>query len=184
MKLPLIARTMSRGSLAVLPLIAAIVLSACGGNPAGSSATRATGSSIGSLPLASRIIPASMLPSKLASHRPTVLLFMATGCASCAGQVADLQQAMAGHPGVQVIGVDIVSFDNPAILRSFLEAQDLDRAPLLWTIDTDGSVLSKYGVQQLDATIGIDRTGVVRFQNPGAADSAQLAGQLAALERA
>ncbi len=109
---------------------------------------------------------------------------MATGCASCAAQVADLQQAMVGHAGVQLIGIDIVSFDNPTILRSFLEAQDLDKAPFLWTIDTDGSVLSRYGVQQLDATIGIDRAGVVRFRNPGPADSAQLGGQLAALERA
>ena len=109
---------------------------------------------------------------------------MATGCASCAAQVADLRQAMAGHSGVEVIGIDIVSFDSPTILRSFLEAQDLDNAPFLWTIDTDGSLLSRYRVQQLDATIGIDRAGVIRFQNPGPADSAHLAGQLAALERA
>ncbi len=183
MRLPLIARAMSRARLAVVPVVAALVLSACG-NPSGSSASPATSSNTGSAPLASRILPASALPAQLAAHRPTVLLFMATGCASCAAQVADLQQAMVGHAGVQVIGIDIVSFDNPTILRSFLEAQDLDKAPFLWTIDTDGSVLSRYGVQQLDATIGIDRAGVVRFRNPGPADSAQLGGQLAALERA
>ncbi len=184
MKLLLIARTMSPARLAAVPVVAALLLSACGGNPSGSSATPATGSNTGSAPLASRILPASALPARLAAHRPTVLLFMATGCASCAAQVADLQQAMVGHSGVQVIGIDIVSFDSPTILRSFLEAKDLDKAPFLWTIDTDGSVLSRYGVQQLDATIGIDRTGVVRFRNPGPADSAQLGGQLADLERA
>ncbi len=184
MTLPLLARTMSRARLAAVPVVAALLLSACGGNRAASSSTAAPALNTGSAPLASRILPASALPARLADHKATVLLFMATGCASCAAQVADLQQAMVGHSGIQVIGIDIVSFDNPTILRSFLEAQDLDTAPFLWTIDTDGSVLSKYGVQQLDATIGIDRTGVVRFRNPGPADPAQLGGQLAALERA
>lgn len=174
---------MSRARLAAVPLVAALVLSACGGTRVASSSTAAPAFTDGSAPLASRILPASTLPAHLGT-RLTVLLFMATGCASCAAQVADLQQAMVGHSGIQVIGIDIVSFDNPTILRSFLEAQDLDKAPFLWTIDTDGSVLAKYGVQQLDATIGIDRTGVVRFRNPGPADPTQLGGQLAALERA
>ncbi len=181
---PLTAQTVGHAARAAVTVVAALLLSACGGNPAGSSATGSAGSSGGSASLASRTLPASALPAQLAARRPTVLLFMATGCASCAAQVADLQQAMVGHSGVQVIGIDIVSFDNPTILRSFLEAQELDKAPFLWTIDTDGSVLSRYGAQQLDATIGIDRTGVVRFRNPGPADAAKLAGQLAALEPA
>ncbi len=182
MKLALLAPAMSRTRLSAIPLVAALLLSACGGARL-ASPTVAPASTAGSAPLASRILPVSAVPAQLAAHRPTVLLFMATGCASCAAQVADLQQAMVGHSGVQVIGIDIVSFDNPTILRSFLEVQDLDTVPFLWTIDTDESLLSKYGVQQLDATIGIDRTGVVRFRNPGPADPAQLGGQLAALER-
>ncbi len=183
MTLAPLAPAMSRARQSAIPLVAALLLSACGGARL-ASPTAAPASTAGSAPLASRILPVSAVPAQLAAHRPTVLLFMATGCASCAAQVADLQQAMAGHSGIQVIGVDIVSFDNPTILRSFLEAQDLDKAPFLWTIDTDGSMLSQYGVQQLDATIGIDRTGVVRFRNPGPADPAQLGGQLGALERA
>jgi hypothetical protein len=51
-------------------------------------------------------------------------------------------------------------------------------------IDRDGSLLSRYEVAALDATVGIDRQGVVRFKNPGSAEAAQLAGQLAALLKA
>ena len=73
-----------------LLLLATLALAACGPIRSGSSTAPASAAT-----LASRIVPASTLQAQLAGHEPTVLLFMATGCASCAAQVKELQQAMA-----------------------------------------------------------------------------------------
>jgi hypothetical protein len=164
----------SRGAILVC---LALSLAACG-----RAATNASpGSAGGSAALDSRIIPGSTLQVRLAANQPTVLLFMATGCSSCAAQVGQLRQALTGNPGVQAVGVDIVPQDTPSILASFLDAQDLTDAPLLWTIDRDGSLVARYQMAMLDATVGIDRHGVIAFRNPGPADAATLAAQLADL---
>src|SRR5947209_1388734 len=84
---------------------------------------------------------------------------MATGCVSCAADVGQLRQALASYPGVQAVGIDIVPQDTPTILASFLENQDLTDAPLLWTIDTYGSLVARYQTAMLDATVGIDSHG-------------------------
>lgn len=157
--------------------LVSLTLAACGRTGSANTATAAA-------PAAHPdIIPVSALQTQLA-QRPTVLLFMATGCSSCAVEVNQLQQAMAGHAQVQAIGVDIVSADSPVGLRSFLEDQDVAAAPLRWVIDSDGSVVSRYGVAMLGATVGIDRHGVVRFQNLGPSDAGQLRDQIAALVKA
>ena len=173
-------RAVGRGAVLVC---LALSLAACGAATR-SSPSSAVGTTDGSASLTSRIIPASTLQARLAAHQPTVLLFMATGCSSCAAQAGQLRQAMATHPGVQAVGIDIVPQDTPRILASFLNAQDLGSAPFLWTVDTDGSLVSRFQVAALDATVGIDRQGTVRFRNPGPADAVKLEAQLAALVKA
>jgi hypothetical protein len=159
----------------------ALSLAACGRAASSASPGSTGGVTGGSAALASRIIPGSTLQTRLAARQPTVLLFMATGCASCAAQVGQLRQALAGQAGVQAVGVDIVPQDTPSILASFLDNQDLTDAPLLWTIDSDGSLVARYQMAMLDATVGIDRHGLIAFRNPGPADAATLAAQLADL---
>jgi len=168
------ARAVRRGAVLVC---LALSLAACG-RAASSASPGSTGDSAA---LASRIIPVSTMQARLAAHQPTVLLFMATGCSSCAAQVGQLRQALASHPGVQAVGVDIVPQDTPSILDSFLDEKDLTDAPLLWTIDSDRSLVARYQMAMLDATVGIDRHGVIAFQNPGPADAPTLAAQLADL---
>ncbi len=173
------ARAVRRG---VVLVVAALSLAACG--PAATSSSHGSGSGpSGSAPLASRILPVSALEPKLA-HGPTVLIFMATGCASCAADVGQLRQALASYPGVQAVGIDISTQDTAAELASFLDNKDLADAPLLWTIDTDGSLVSRYQMAMLDATVGIDRHGVIAFRNDAPADAAKLVSQLAALVKA
>jgi len=82
------------------------------------------------------------------------------------------------------VGIDTIPQDTPAELASFLDNADLTDAPLLWTIDTDGSLVARYQMAMLDATVGIDRHGVVVFRNPVPADAGKLASQLSALAKA
>ena len=170
-----------RGAAALIAV--ALSLAACGPAVTRSSSGSASAAHSGSAPLASRILPASALQPQLA-HGPTVLIFIATGCVSCAADVGQLRQALASYPGVQAVGVDIVAHDTPTDLANFLESQDLSDAPLLWTIDTDRSLVARYQMATLDATVGIDRHGVVVFRNPSPADAATLASQLSALSKA
>lgn len=169
----------TRGQLGTMLLLAALVTAGCGAASAHSSIS---GSGTASSALNSRILSSPPQLGRITAHQATVLLFMATGCVSCVADVSKLRQAMASHPGIQAVGVDIVSADSPEQLRSFLEAQEVADAPLLWVIDRDGSIVSRYGVAELGATVGIDRTGTVRFDNPGPSDTAHLAAQLALLK--
>ena len=169
----------TRGQLGTMLLLAALVTAGCGAASAHSSTS---GSGTASSAFNSRILSSPAQLAQITAHQPTVLLFMATGCVSCVADVSRLRQALTAHPGIQAVGVDIVSADSPEQLRSFLEAKDLADAPLLWVIDRDGSIVSRYGVAALGATVGIDGTGAIRFDNPGPSDTARLAAQLALLK--
>ncbi len=158
-------------------LVAVFALTACGKvSSGGGGASSAAGAS-----LATRIIPTTAVQAQLAGHRPIVFLFVATGCASCFAEVAQLRQVMNGHPGVLTIGVDTVQQDTPHDLQSYLDEQDLADVPFTWTIDADGSLASRYGVAALGATVGLSASGAVRFRNPGPVDTAHLSSQLATL---
>ena len=168
----------TRGQLGAMLVVAAVVTASCGAVSARSSTS---GSEHAATALNSRILSSPAQLARTTAHQPTVLLFMATGCVSCVADVSRLRQALAGHPGIHAVGVDLAAADSPLQLRSFLEAQGVADAPLLWVIDRDRSIVSRYGVAALGATVGIDTTGAVRFDNPGPSDTAQLAAQLALL---
>ncbi len=169
----------TRGHLGTMLLLAALVTAGCGAPSAQSSTS---GSGAASSALNSRILSSPAKLAQITAHQPAVLLFMATGCVSCVADVNRLRQALAAYPGIHAVGVDIVSADSPQQLGTFLEDRGVADAPLLWVIDRDGSIVSRYGVTALGATVGIDTTGAVRFDNPGPSDTAHLAAQLALLK--
>jgi len=169
----------TRGQLGTMLLLAALVTAGCG---VATAPPITSGSGAATTGVNAQILSSPAQLAQITAHQPTVLLFMATGCVSCVADVSRLRQAMASHPGIHAVGVDIVSADSPQQLRSFLEDQGVADAPLLWVIDRDGSIVSRYGLAALGATVGIDRTGAVRFDNPGPSDTAHLAAQLALLK--
>lgn len=176
---------MRNRSLGPFVLLASVlVLAACGHVRPSSTSGGTSGNPLAAAPLASRIVPASVLQTRLAAHQPTVLLFMATGCSSCVAEIEQLQRAIASHPGVQAVGVDIASGDTPEDLVSFLQSEGVADVPFLWVIDKDRSLVTRYQVAAMDSTVGIDGRGAIRFTNAGPADAAQLGEQLAALAKA
>lgn len=171
------------GQLATILLLAVVALAACRPTASGPTNSSPGGSEGTAAPLASRIFAtSSALQAQLALHRPTVLLFTYSGCPTCAAEVKVLEQAMAAHPGVQAIGIDMLP-DAPDVLRSFLERERIADAPFLWVIDSDRSIIARYQLQvvQFGVTVGIDRGGAVRFKNLLPASADQLGKQLAAL---
>jgi len=111
-------------------LLAMVALAACGPTPSRPTSSSAVGSEVAAAPVASRIFPASSaLQTQLALHRPTVLLFTYSGCPTCAAEVKVLKQALADYPGVEAIGIDMLPFDTPDALRSFLERERIAGAP-------------------------------------------------------
>lgn len=165
------------GRLGTVVVLGALLMAGCGG----AAHTSGSGTSANGTALNARILSSPAQLAQIETRQPTVLLFIATGCVSCLAEVNGLREAIGSHPGIQAVGIDTVAADSTHDLGSFLEAQGVADAPLLWVIDRDGSLASRYSVAALGATVGIDRTGAVRFVNPGPSDAARLAAQLAML---
>lgn len=169
--------------LMVAAAVPVLAVAACGGSQRSTTGMAPPG------PRASLTAPADVAPSArlldarsvhqmLRSSHPVVLLFMATGCESCAAEAHELVTAN-GDPPVQLIGVDVAPDDSGA-LTQFLDAAGLSVLPFAWTIDTDGSLSRQFSVQALEQTVGVVG-GVVRFTNASAADASELRTQIAGL---
>jgi len=169
---------------AALVLALGWLLAACGASSASagtSSPGHREGSAAPAKPAAAgpSIVDEAAVRQVLAARTPSVLLFMATGCSSCAAQATALVTAAEGR-NVRLIGVDLSFADDPSTLRSFLEDAQLGSLPIIWTIDRDQRLDQLYQVQTLDETVGVV-AGAVRFHNPSAADAGQLRQQIARL---
>ncbi|MEO8744037.1 MAG: hypothetical protein ABI455_01970 [Candidatus Dormiibacterota bacterium] len=159
-------------------LVGAALLTGCGGSAA-SSAPASTASSQ-SVAAAPQVLPISSLEHDIASGKPVVLLFMAPGCVSCAAEATAATSAVGSHPGVDVVGVDMLSGDTPADLGSFLSAANLDTLPMSWTVDVSGTLTARYNVVNLGETVGLVH-GIVRFHNVADADATLLGTEIARL---
>ena len=126
------------------------------------------------------VVDESTVDKTLQSGKATVLLFMATGCSSCAAQATALAAAGGGHETVQLVGVDISGADDAATLRSFVADAQLGSLPITWTVDRDGHLALRYQVQALDETVGLIN-GTVHFHNASSVDAAQLRRQIEGL---
>lgn len=163
---------------ALPPLLGAAVLTGCGGSADTSGpASTANSQSVAAAP---QVLPIASVEHDIASGKPVVLLFMAPGCASCAAEAKAATSAAGSHPGVDVVGVDMLSSDTPTELGSFLSATTLDALPMSWTIDVSGTLAARYNVVNLGATVGLVH-GTVHFHNVADADGALLSSQIANL---
>lgn len=172
-------------------LAPALALAGCGGSSglAQSPATGAGSTNSASANTAPRapadvattahLVDPASVHQLLQSGQRVVLLFMATGCTSCAAEAHELAAATAGASQVKVVGVDMAPDDSRA-LTAFLDAAGVSSYPFTWTIDKDGSLAQQFNVQALSQTVGVVR-GSVRFSNVSEADANQLRRQLASL---
>ncbi len=112
--------------------------------------------------------------------KPTIYLFTAPGCVSCAGQAQALAGASQSRPKVQLVGVDLTN-DKPSTFAAWVRDIGLAGSPFVWTIDRDGSLAQRYGIASLSSTVFIGSDGRVRFVNQGPADPPTLSNQLSQL---
>ena len=114
-----------------------------------------------------------------ARHRPTVLLFFASWCPPCKGEVPRVSAYLRAHPptGVSVVGVD--SNDQSAAAIRFVARAGFPDAV---AVDASGTVTSgDFGFATLPETVFVSASGVVRGVHFGAISDAALARGIAAL---
>jgi len=129
---------------------------------------------------APRVVSAAAVHQEIGSGRPVVLLFMATGCESCAAEAKSLAAALSGRGDVHAFGVDMAGSDDTATLRSFLADVGVGSLPIGWTVDTGNAFAQRYGIKALSATVGL-ADGRVRFVNQAGVPGSMLRRQIAGL---
>lgn len=102
---------------------------------------------------------------RLADHKGdvVVMFFMASWCGSCvpeAQALAELHQQYRDR-GLTVVAINVEPDKKVSELSRF--RQLADNAAYAWTFDTAFAVTQQYGVQALDTTILIDRTGRIAY---------------------
>jgi hypothetical protein len=164
---------MTRTALAIIP---ALCVAACGGgaaSPGASSPVRegAPAALRAAAPSGPVVVDEAPVRGVIRAGKQVVLLFMATGCSSCAAQASALVAGAAGH-AVQLVGVDVSAADDRSTLRTFLHDAGLE--------SLDQSLDQRYQVQALDETAGL-AGGTVRFHNPSSVDAGRLHQQIGGL---
>ena len=149
--------------------IAAMTVAACG----------ATSPAASSQPVGPAVVELSSVQGQV-EGKPTVYLFTAPGCVSCATQARALADAAQGRPSIHLVGVDLTN-DKPSSFASWVREIGLAGLPFVWTIDRDGSLARRYGIVSLGSTVFVGSDGRVRFVNPGPADPQTLSNQLSQL---
>ena len=102
----------------------------------------------------------------LAAQRghPVVLFFMAAWCTSCLLESNALGQIQRTYgSGVRVVLVDIGRGDSPGALRDFVQRSA--GPSRYWVLDSSGKVATLYGVQSLDTTYVIDKSGRIVYSD-------------------
>lgn len=180
-------RMVKAALMSLLGLLIVVVAYGLLQKPNGTPAPRAAGAGSpvsSAAPADPVVVSEAAIKGDIAAGRPVVLLFMATGCTSCAEAALGLtsaagtvNHATAPANRVLLVGVDIASSDDPQTLGAFVSQAQLASLPITWTVDTDGSLAAQYQDQSLDETVGVvnDR---VRFHNPSQVDAGQLQRQL------
>lgn len=111
--------------------------------------------------------------------KPVVLNMWASWCTGCAAEAAALASFERGHPGAQVIGIDIQ--DTRTGARSFYRRFGW-RHPSIF--DPDGAIAARLGLQGLPTTLFLDARHRIVARIVGEATLAQLDAGLHRAEQA
>lgn len=94
-----------------------------------------------------------------------VLYFMASWCGSCVPEARSLATLYEQYKqqGLTVVAINLEPQANKAELSKFRELAD--NAAYTWAFDTTFAVAQTYSVQTLDATVIIDSSGRIAYQD-------------------
>jgi len=94
-----------------------------------------------------------------------VLYFMASWCGSCVPEARSLATLYEQYKeqGLTVVAINLEPQANKAELSKFRELAD--NAAYTWAFDTTFAVAQAYQVQTLDATVIIDGSGRIAYQD-------------------
>lgn len=94
-----------------------------------------------------------------------VLYFMASWCGSCVPEARSLATLYEQYKaqGLTVVAINLEPQANKAELSKFRELAD--NAAYTWAFDTTFAVAQAYSVQTLDATVIIDSSGRIAYQD-------------------
>lgn len=94
-----------------------------------------------------------------------VLYFMASWCGSCVPEARSLATLYEQYKeqGLTVVAINLEPQANKAELSKFRELAD--NAAYTWAFDTTFAVAQAYSVQTLDATVIIDGSGRIAYQD-------------------
>nr|AEX65089.1 putative export protein [Rhodococcus sp. Mel] len=97
------------------------------------------------------------------ADKATVLFFFSVECGTCGPSAAVIAEVQRDDPDAATfVAVDVAYYESAAAIESFLTQNNA--TSLAYTIDTDASILSAYGVDQLSTVVVLNAAGEVVYR--------------------
>jgi peroxiredoxin len=175
-----VGRATLKGAALAVVVLAALLVSACGGSGDSAGSTAQSGGTQEAVANNFSITTLDGEQFELADRRGDVvaLFFMAGWCATCIPEAqawAELYPEYRGE-GLDLLMVSSDPSDTPESIAEFRSRAGID--PLPWAIDKDGTVTRSLDVNALDSTVIIDRNGSVAFRDAAPTNTETLRGEL------
>jgi thiol-disulfide isomerase/thioredoxin len=156
----------------LLPLLCALFLAACGGEPPAKLNTGAAAPAFKSVRLDGAALD---FPAAYAG-KPVVLRFWADWCKFCEPEMKLIDAVRQRHAGLEILAVN--AGQDRATVAAFMQKLGVGYPAAL---DESSQIAKRYGVVGLPTTYFIDGQGVVRGKIVGEADEALFERQVQAL---
>lgn len=152
------------GLIGTLLLVAALILTSCGGGTPKQAAAPAPSGPVAP-DVTAQTLEGEQFSLQQQHGKPVLILFMASWCTTCVPGAKDINQLTKTKDGqdLSVLIVDADAHDTPAQLSAF--RQQIGGPSKYWAVDSKGQITQAFAVKTLDTTILIDRQGRVAYRN-------------------